>query len=52
MRRSKGYTDKLEKINRDDSGVALNISNFLWQNIGIYYQTKVILCHIKIIIFQ
>ena len=26
MRRSKGYTDKLEKINRDDSGVALNIS--------------------------
>ena len=26
MRRSKGYTDELEKINRDDSGVALNIS--------------------------
>ena len=26
MRRSKGYTDKLEKINRDDSGVVLNIS--------------------------
>ena len=52
MRRSKGYTDKLEKINRDDSGVALNISNFLWQNIGIYYQTKVILCHTKIIIFH
>ena len=26
MRRSKGYTDEPEKINRDDSGVALNIS--------------------------
>ena len=26
MRRSKGYTDELEKINRDNSGVALNIS--------------------------
>ena len=26
MRRSKGYTDELEKINCDDSGVALNIS--------------------------
>ena len=26
MRRSKGYTDELEKINRDDSGVVLNIS--------------------------
>ena len=26
MRRSKGYTDELKKINRDDSGVALNIS--------------------------
>ena len=26
MRRSKGYTDKLEKINRDDSGIALTIS--------------------------
>ena len=25
MRRSKGYTDELEKINRDDSGVALHI---------------------------
>ena len=25
MRRSKGYTDELEKINRDDSGIALNI---------------------------
>ena len=25
MRRSKGYTDKLEKINRDDSGIALII---------------------------
>ena len=24
MRRSKGYTDELEKINRDDSGIALN----------------------------
>ena len=24
MRRSKGYTDELEKINRDDSGTALN----------------------------
>ena len=26
MRRSKGYTDELEKINRDDSGLALTIS--------------------------
>ena len=26
MRRSEGYTDKLEKINRDDSGIALTIS--------------------------
>ena len=26
MRRSKGYTDELEKINRDDSGIALTIS--------------------------
>ena len=26
MRRSRGYTDKLEKINRDDSGIALTIS--------------------------
>ena len=25
MRRSKGYTAELEKINRDDSGIALNI---------------------------
>ena len=25
MRRSKSYTDELEKINRDDSGIALNI---------------------------
>ena len=25
MRRSKEYTDELEKINRDDSGIALNI---------------------------
>ena len=25
IRRSKGYTDELEKINRDDSGIALNI---------------------------
>ena len=25
MRRSKGYTDELEKINRDYSGIALNI---------------------------
>ena len=25
MRRSKGYKDELEKINRDDSGVALHI---------------------------
>ena len=25
IRRSKGYTDELEKINRDDSGVALHI---------------------------
>ena len=25
MRRSKGYTDQLERINRDDSGIALNI---------------------------
>ena len=25
MRRSKGYTDELEKINRDDSGISLNI---------------------------
>ena len=25
MRRSNGYTDELEKINRDDSGIALNI---------------------------
>ena len=25
MRRSKGYTDELEKINRDDSDIALNI---------------------------
>ena len=27
MRRSKGYTDDLEKINRDDSGVALHIKS-------------------------
>ena len=26
MRRSKGYTDELEKINRDDSRIALTIS--------------------------
>ena len=26
MRRSKCYTDELEKINRDDSGIALTIS--------------------------
>ena len=26
MRRSKGYTDELEIINRDDSGIALTIS--------------------------
>ena len=26
MRRSKGYTDELEKINRDDSWIALTIS--------------------------
>ena len=26
MRRSKGYTDELEKINLDDSGIALTIS--------------------------
>ena len=26
MRRSKGYTDGLEKINRDNSGIALTIS--------------------------
>ena len=26
MRRSKGYTDELEKINRDDSGLALTIT--------------------------
>ena len=26
FRRSKGYTDKLEKINRDDSGLALTIT--------------------------
>ena len=26
MRGGKGYTDELEKINRDDSGVVLNIS--------------------------
>ena len=25
MRRSKGYTDELEEINCDDSGIALNI---------------------------
>ena len=25
MRRSKGYTDEIEKINRDDSGIALTI---------------------------
>ena len=25
MRRTKGYTDELEKINRDHSGIALNI---------------------------
>ena len=25
MRRSKGYTDELEKLNRDDSGIALTI---------------------------
>ena len=66
MRRIKGYTDELEKINRDDSGIALNISLkeatskkydlellvFLKQIIGTYCQIKVILCHIKIIIFQ
>ena len=26
MRRSRGYTDKLEKVNSDDSGIALTIS--------------------------
>ena len=25
MRRSKGYTDELEKLNRDDSGLAVTI---------------------------
>ena len=66
MRRSKGYTDELEKINCDDSGIALTISLkaaaakklrlellvFLRQNIGTYYQIRAMLCHINIIIFQ
>ena len=26
MRRCNGYTDELEKINRDDSGIALTVS--------------------------
>ena len=66
MRRSKGYTDELEKINCDDSGIALTISLkaaaakklrlgllvFLRQNIGTYYQIRAMLCRINIIIFQ
>ena len=67
MRESKGYTEESEKINRDDSGIALTISFkkatvkklrfritgfFLRQNIGTYYQIKVISCHMKTIIFQ
>ena len=66
MRRSKGYTDELEKINRDDSIIALNIKlkklllkNYdlelqvsLKVNIGIYYPIKNILCLIKTIIFR
>ena len=66
MRRSKGYTDELEKINHDDSGIALNIKlkkdaakNYdlelqvsLKTNIGIYYPIKDILCLIKTIIFR
>ena len=65
MRRSKGYTDELEKINLDDSGIALTISlkeaaakklrfritGFRKQNIGNYCRIRVISCHIKIIIF-
>ena len=26
MRRSKGYTDELEKLNRDDSGIAVTVA--------------------------
>ena len=65
MRRSKGYTDELEKINHDDSGLAvilgfseattkklrLRITEFLRVNIGIYCQTTGISCHSKTTIF-
>ena len=66
MRRGKGYTDGLEKINCDNSGIALTISlkeaaakklrfritGFLKQSIDTCYQIRAILRHIKIIIFQ
>ena len=66
MRRSKCYTDELEKLNCDYSGLAvtiglkeaatkklrLRIIGYSKLNIGIYYQTKVISCHLKIMIFQ
>ena len=46
MRRSKGYTDELEKINRDDSGIALNIklkkaaAKKLWYRITAFFQAE------------
>ena len=65
MRGSPGYTDKLEKINRDDSGLAvttgfkeaaakklrLQITGYS-QGEYWYLLSKVILCHLKITIFR
>ena len=62
MRRSKGYTDELEKINRDDSGLAITtglkevtpkklklwIMGYSQGEFGIYYETKDTLCYTKI----
>ena len=66
MRRSKGYTDKLEKINRDDSGLALTITfkkaaakklryRIVGWSQGQYWyilSNKGYICHTKTIIFQ
>ena len=66
MRRSKGYTDELEKINRDDSGIALNIkfkkaaakklrfriTGFSQSEYWYLLSNKRILCLIETIIFR
>ena len=64
MRRSKGYTDEPEKLNRDNSSLAviiglkeaapkklrLRLTGYSQAEYWIYYQTKVILCHTKLTI--